>query len=109
MALELEIGTPDVAQFLKAKAGRSLIHHGTSASHVAARSLVLGAADADIVVFDAGTISDRSTFEKPREPSVGVRYLVVGGTLVVDDGKIVPDVFPGRALLGPGKRSTAHN
>jgi len=66
-------------------------------------------ADADIVVFDAGTISDRSTFEKPMEPSVGVRYLVVGGTVVVDEGKIVPDVFPGRALLGPGKRSIAHN
>src|SRR6202790_3078178 len=61
-------------------------------------------ADADIVVFDAGTISDRSTFEKPMEPSVGVRYLVVGGTVAVDEGKIVPDVFPGRALLGPGKR-----
>src|SRR5229473_3659761 len=61
-------------------------------------------ADADIVVFDAGAVSDRSTFEKPMEPSVGVRYLVVGGTVVVDQGKIVPDVFPGRALLGPGKR-----
>jgi hypothetical protein len=59
--------------------------------------------DADIVVFDAGTISDRSTFEKPMEPSVGVRYLVVGGTVVVNEGKIVPDVFPGRAILGPGK------
>jgi N-acyl-D-aspartate/D-glutamate deacylase len=60
-------------------------------------------ADADIVVFDAAAISDRSTFEKPREPSVGVRYLVVGGTLVVDEGKVVPDVFPGRAILGPGR------
>src|SRR5271165_7829 len=59
--------------------------------------------DADIVVFDAATISDRATFEKPMEPSVGVRYLVVGGTLVVDGGKIVSDVFPGRAILGPGK------
>jgi N-acyl-D-aspartate/D-glutamate deacylase len=62
-------------------------------------------ADADIVVFDAGIVGDRSTFEKPMEPSVGVRYLVVGGTVVVSQGKIVPDVFPGRALLGPGKRS----
>jgi len=61
-------------------------------------------ADADIVVFDAATISDRSTFAKPMEPSLGVRYLVVGGTIVVDEGKIVPDVFPGRALLGAGKR-----
>src|ERR1700719_1945890 len=60
-------------------------------------------ADADIVVFDAGIVSDRSTFEKPMEPSVGVRYLVVGGTVVVDEGRVVPDVFPGRSLLGPGK------
>ncbi len=60
-------------------------------------------ADADIVVFDANTITDRATFEKPMEPSVGVKYLVVGGTLLVDDGKIVPDVFPGSAILGPGK------
>jgi cytosine/adenosine deaminase-related metal-dependent hydrolase len=41
-ALELEIGAPDVAQFLMAKQGRSLIHYGTSASQVAARSLVFG-------------------------------------------------------------------
>src|SRR5271170_7777790 len=61
-------------------------------------------ADADIVVFDAATISDRATFQKPMEPSVGVRYLVVGGTVVVDNGKIAPDVLPGRALLGSAKR-----
>ena len=57
-------------------------------------------ADADIVVFDAATISDHATFEKPMEPSVGVHYLLVAGTVVVNEGKIVPDVFPGRALLG---------
>ncbi len=62
-------------------------------------------ADADIVVFDAATISDRSTFQKPMEPSTGVHYLVVGGTVLIDGGQIVPDVFPGRALLGPGKRT----
>jgi cytosine/adenosine deaminase-related metal-dependent hydrolase len=67
-------------------------------------------ADADIVVFDPATISDRSTFQKPMEPSVGVRYLLVGGNAVVDDGKIEPDVFPGRALLGPpGTGSSFHN
>jgi len=64
-------------------------------------------ADADIVVFDIKTISDRSTYEKPMAPSIGVRYLLVGGTLVVDDGKVVPAVFPGRALRGPGTRSPA--
>ena len=60
-------------------------------------------ADADVVVFSADAISDRATFEKPMEPSVGVRYLIVGGAVVVEEGKIVPDVFPGRALTGPGK------
>lgn len=66
-------------------------------------------ADADIVVFDPNTITDRSTFEKPMEPSVGVRYLIVGGTVVVDGGKLVPNVFPGRALMGPGKQGSGMN
>src|SRR6202030_3009078 len=62
-------------------------------------------ADGDIVVFDPQAITDRSTFEKPNEPSTGVHYLLVGGTLLIDDGKLVPDVFPGRALLGPGRHN----
>ncbi len=62
-------------------------------------------ADADIVVFDPATIIDNSTFEKPMEPSTGVHYLLVAGTLLVDQGRLVPDVFPGRALVGPGKRT----
>jgi N-acyl-D-aspartate/D-glutamate deacylase len=61
-------------------------------------------ADADIVVFNPQTIADRATYQRPMEPSVGVQYLIVGGTVVVNQGKIVPDVFPGQALLGPGKK-----
>jgi N-acyl-D-aspartate/D-glutamate deacylase len=82
-----------------------MLEHSTPAARQKGR--LQEGADADIVVFDAGTISDRSTFEKPMEPSVGVRYLVVGGTVVVDEGKIVPDLFPGHALLGPGRRSAS--
>ena len=63
-------------------------------------------ADADLVVFNPQTISDRSTFEKPMEPSVGVHYLVVGGTLVIDDGRMVPEVYPGRAIVGPGIKAS---
>jgi N-acyl-D-aspartate/D-glutamate deacylase len=65
-------------------------------------------ADADIVIFDPQTISDRATFEKPMEPSVGVRFLVVAGTVLVDEGKMVTDVYPGRALVGPGKTGAVH-
>lgn len=60
-------------------------------------------ADADVVVFDPQTIADRSTFEKPMETSVGVHYLLIGGTPIIDDGSLVPDIFPGRALVGPAK------
>jgi N-acyl-D-aspartate/D-glutamate deacylase len=66
-------------------------------------------ADADIAVFDPKAITDRSTFEKPMEPSAGMKYVLVGGTLVVDDGKIAPNVFPGRALRTPGKACAGCN
>lgn len=42
-ALEMEIGVPDVAAFLRRKAGHSLINYGTTASHAAARAMVFGA------------------------------------------------------------------
>ena len=62
-------------------------------------------ADADVVVFDPESFRDQSTFEKPDVPSTGVRFLVVNGILVVDRGAIVPDVAPGRALVGPAAQT----
>ena len=61
-------------------------------------------ADADIVIFDPQTTSDRSTFQHSMQPSVGVEYLVVNGNVLIDNGKLVGNDFPGHALLGPGKR-----
>ena len=58
-------------------------------------------ADADIVVFDPQAIQDRSTYAKPSEPSVGVKYLLVTGVSVIDEGKMRDGVFPGQALMGP--------
>jgi N-acyl-D-aspartate/D-glutamate deacylase len=55
-------------------------------------------ADADVVVFDPKTFHDQSTFEKPNVPSVGVRYLLVNGTVVVDEGSLVSGVAPGTAI-----------
>ena len=80
-----------------------MLERSTPAAH--AKGRLQEGADADIVVFDPTTISDRATFQKPMEPSVGVHYLVVAGTVVVNEGKIADDVFPGRALLGPMKRA----
>ncbi len=55
-------------------------------------------ADADIVVFDPQTIQDRATFAKPMKPSIGVHYLLVGGAILIDQGKLVPGIYPGRAI-----------
>ncbi len=57
-------------------------------------------ADADLVVFDARQILDRSTYEKGDVASDGIRHVMVGGTFVVRDGRLVDDVFPGQAVRG---------
>ena len=53
---------------------------------------------ADIVVFDPEKITDCSTYSAPNQPSIGVRYLLVGGSVVIDNGTVVPNVHPGRAI-----------
>jgi dihydroorotase len=57
-------------------------------------------ADADITVFDLGTIRDTATFEKDLSFSEGVVHVLVGGTFVVRDAQSVRDVFPGKPVLG---------
>jgi dihydroorotase/N-acyl-D-amino-acid deacylase len=56
---------------------------------------------ADIAVFDPATIRDVSTFEDPNHYSVGVRYVLVNGRAVIEEGKITAE-RPGRILRGPG-------
>ncbi|MBK5292594.1 MAG: amidohydrolase family protein [Acidobacteriia bacterium] len=55
-------------------------------------------ADADLVVFDAARIEDRATFAQPDLASAGVRYLVVGGALVVEESRLNGEARPGRAV-----------
>ena len=56
---------------------------------------------ADVVIFDAATIQDVATFEKPHQLSIGVQHVFVNGQPVVTDGKHT-GATPGRALRGPG-------
>lgn len=58
-------------------------------------------ADADITIFDPKAVLDRATFESPLLPSAGIRYVLVGGVVVVDDGEPVTGILPGRAIRGP--------
>jgi N-acyl-D-aspartate/D-glutamate deacylase len=58
-------------------------------------------ADADITIFDPNTVLDRATFDAPLLPSAGIRYVLIAGVLVVDNGEPVDGVKPGRAIRGP--------
>jgi N-acyl-D-aspartate/D-glutamate deacylase len=61
-------------------------------------------ADADVVIFDPQIVTDRATYRHPMETSLGVEYLLVGGVMLVDKGKLMEGIFPGKALLGGMKR-----
>jgi N-acyl-D-amino-acid deacylase len=52
---------------------------------------------ADIVVFDAGTIRDTATFDDPKQYPVGIKWVIVNGVLVIEDGQH-KGVFPGHVL-----------
>ncbi len=56
---------------------------------------------ADITVFDPDTIRDLATFENPNQLSVGMRYVIVNGVPVVQDGKMT-NSLPGKVLRGAG-------
>ena len=52
---------------------------------------------ADIVIFDADTVADRSTWFEPVQPPVGVNWVFVNGTPVIEDGKVTGKL-PGKVL-----------
>jgi len=61
--------------------------------------LKLGMA-ADIVVFDPETIRDVATFDSPNRLSEGMRFVLVNGTPVIDEGRMT-NALPGKVLSLP--------
>ncbi len=56
---------------------------------------------ADVVIFDPERIIDKATFEAPHQYAEGVKFVIVNGELVLDDG-IHTGATPGRVVRGPG-------
>jgi hypothetical protein len=54
--------------------------------------------DADIVVFDYNTISDRSTVEKPDIYSAGIEYVLINGKVAMDKQGLHKDVRVGQPI-----------
>jgi len=44
--------------------------------------------DADLVIFDPGEISSRSTYEEPMLPPVGIKYVLIGGEIAAENSEI---------------------
>lgn len=47
--------------------------------------------DADIVIFNLNTIEDKATYEKPTIAPEGIDYVILGGQMAIENGKVVND------------------
>ncbi|HEX8720005.1 MAG TPA: D-aminoacylase [Pyrinomonadaceae bacterium] len=61
------------------------------------RGLVREGMVADLVLFDDAAVADPSTFERPHQYAAGFSYVVVGGAVVLDAGRMT-GARPGAAL-----------
>lgn len=61
--------------------------------------------DADIVVFDMTTLTDRAEFTAMNRPAEGMQHVLVNGEAVISDGQLVLNIRPGRPVRGSQVRS----
>ena len=63
---------------------------------------------ADVVVFDPKTVADTATYESPQQYAKGVPFVLVNGTVVVDNGNHT-GARSGKVIYGPGKNGSHGN
>jgi N-acyl-D-amino-acid deacylase len=61
------------------------------------KGLLAAGFDADIVVFDPATVLDTNSYEDPMRHPDGIEHVVVGGTVVVENG-VHTGATPGRTI-----------
>ena len=67
------------------------------------RGTIVKGGYADLVVFNAATVKDNATYEKPHQYPTGIEYVIVNGVTVLDP-KGLTGARPGRPLYGPARR-----
>lgn len=74
-----------------------------AANHVLAydRGRIAVGMAADVIAFDFAELTDKADFASPAAVSKGIRYVIVNGQLVLDDGQQT-EAKPGRVIRGPG-------
>ncbi len=81
---------------------RKMTSANTAKVGVFDRGLLRAGQWADITVFDAGKVIDNATYEKPHQYAKGINYVIVNGTVVLEDGNHT-GARPGTILYGGGK------
>jgi N-acyl-D-amino-acid deacylase len=64
---------------------------------LAKRGTITTGAFADVLVFDAARVRERSTYEQPTRLAEGMSFVLVNGTVAVDGGTLT-NVLAGRGL-----------
>jgi N-acyl-D-amino-acid deacylase len=64
------------------------------------RGRIARGSKADLVVFDAAEVRDQATFDDPHQYPIGIRYVLVNGELVIDEGQHT-GARPGMVLRRP--------
>jgi dihydroorotase/N-acyl-D-amino-acid deacylase len=70
---------------------------------IADRGVLKAGMWADLVVFDPENVRDLATFEQPNQLSEGMRFVLVNGVAVIEDGKMTGKL-PGSVVVGQGVR-----
>lgn len=52
---------------------------------------------ADVIIFDPSEVKDHATFTDPAQLSTGMRFVIVNGQVVIDEG-VFQDILAGRAI-----------
>lgn len=53
---------------------------------------------ADIVIFDADAVTDNATYEHGTRPTTGIDYVLVSGTVTVDQGVVLKEASAGQPI-----------
>ncbi len=81
---------------------RKMTSLAASITGLSDRGLLRPGMAADIVIFDPATVKDRATFEDAAQYPIGIPYVIVNGTVVIDKGEHT-GAKPGRVLYGRGR------
>jgi hypothetical protein len=63
---------------------------------------------ADITILDPDTVQDNATYADGTLPTTGIPYVLVNGTIVVKDSRVLPDVYPGQPIRFPVEEKGRH-